>query len=127
MIRILSTNEIKTSINSTRYRHVIMEDISNQKRVEYVLFENKHPFLWADARQQNYNRIYPGEIKSIELSDIFLNKVKSSLPLHIKSGDVVEIVIWHWSEWDSLPLNYKILRSFEDQIWRFRSFPDKIK
>jgi hypothetical protein len=48
-IHIVSCGEIKTSMIGKMYRRVILEDIENNKTVEYVLFSNTHKFMWIDT------------------------------------------------------------------------------
>jgi hypothetical protein len=125
-VHILSFEDIKTSAIGTKYRHVILEDINNDKKVDYVIFENKHKFMWIETLKKSLKTIvYPAEIMRLDITKNILNKIKPGLPLTIKVGDTIDIVVWYWSDWDTLSDDERALRSLEDQIWRFRSFPKR--
>jgi hypothetical protein len=51
--------------------------------------------------------------------------VNSSLALSVIVGEKIDIVVWNWSDWDRFTDELKILKSFKDQIWRFRFFPEE--
>lgn len=123
-IHILNVGDVKTNSKGFEYRHIVIEDINNHKKVDYIIFKNTHKFMWRDSLKMSFSDIvYPGKIISLEITNKFLKYVKSSLPLTVKAGDTVNIIVWFWSNWDLLPDDIRIIRSFEDQIWRFRSFP----
>jgi hypothetical protein len=123
-IHILSFEDIQINASGNEYRHILFEDINNHKKVDYVIFSNSHMLIWIETLKTPIpNLFYPGEIISFEVTQKVFDKFKSGLPLTIKEGDVVDIIVWYWSNWDDLSDEARILRSFKDQIWRFRSFP----
>jgi hypothetical protein len=122
-IHILNTGRIKVSKNGAEYRHLIFEDINNHKTVDYIIFKNKHQFLWNEVlNKYSPETIYPGKILNLEITNEFLKYIRFRLPLTIKRGDFVDIIVWYWDSWNLLTEGIRIIRSFEDQIWRFRNF-----
>ena len=127
-VHILNCQSIKTSASGSKYRHILLEDISNHKKVDYIIFENHHKFIWLETLKEPMSDLfYPGEIICLKITQNILSKFKSGLPLTIKVGDIVDIVKWYWSEWDTFSEDMRIQSSLRDQIWRFRSFPKKNK
>lgn len=125
-VRILQSGPIKKSRIGKNFRHVIIQDLNNQKTIDYIIFKERHHFMWEDRLQENPpDMAYYGEIESLKITKDLLTKIISVFPLRIKDGDIVDLIIWYWNDWDQLPAETRILKSLQDQLWRFISLPNK--
>lgn len=123
-VRILNFGPIKISGIGKEFRHVTIQDLNNEKSVDYIIFKEKHQFMWEDTKQEKLPEVaYYGEIISLKITKDLLTKITSVFPLTIKEGDIVDLIIWYWDGWDQLSEEARIAKSLQDQIWRFRSLP----
>jgi hypothetical protein len=130
-VKILNYGPIKKSATDNEYRHIEFEDIITQKTIDYIIYSKKNSILWykilLEGEGEVFNILWPGEVASIKVTQKHIEQLSSSMPLTIKDGDTVDIVVWYWDGWDELPEEQRVVKSMQDQIWRFRESPRSLK
>ena len=80
-VKILNFGPIKKSGIGKEFRHVTIQDLKNEKSVDYIIFKKKHQHMWDDTSQEKLPDVaYDGEIISLKITIDLLTKIKSVFP-----------------------------------------------
>jgi hypothetical protein len=112
---------IKFSSLGNEYRHVTLKDLLNNKKIDYVLYNNEHSILWNVILNNTYKRrSFAGEIRSITITDELIKATgKDGDQLKIRIGDEIDLLIWLCDGMDNWSEEERIKESFKKQCWKY--------
>ena len=119
-IQIKSHKEIFLNSIGNKSRHITLIDLNNKKKIDYVLFETRHEFMWETIiKNEINNTVFPGKIITLKLTHELLNKLNlQRADVNFEDGDTLDIVVWEWISWMGNSEDIRVEWSLKEQLWK---------